>query len=146
MRKLVVILALVFVSCSMVGVSFAEERDIDTKWQLYNAESKNPWLAVGAAWLMPTLGHAYAGDWGRGLPFFGAEVLGLALMMSSVDTDSVNSGTASAGVAILMVARIWEYIDAYGTAEDSNRKLKEKYGLSLQLRNNSPVLAFNYNL
>ena len=36
-------------------------------WDTYNAESRNEWAAVGLELIFPTLGHAYAGDWKRGI-------------------------------------------------------------------------------
>ena len=139
------ILVLLFVIC-LAGMSLAQEMDTDTKWRLYNAESKNPWLAVVAAWLLPTMGHAYAGNWGRGLPFLGAEAAGLALMMSSISStgSSVNTSQYGLGLGVLLVARIWEYFDAYATAEEFNKELKTKYGLTFIIRDSLPALAFNY--
>lgn len=146
-KTLVVFLSTLFIVC-LVGVSLAQEMNIDTKWRIYNAESKNPWLAVGAAWLLPTMGHAYAGNWGRGLPFLGVEAASLALMMSSISStgSSVNTSQYGLGLGVFLVARVWEYFDAYTTAEEFNKELKTKYGLTFLIRDSLPALAFNYRL
>jgi len=146
MKKALVAIILVVLVVCLVGISFAQEMGTDTKWKLYNAESKNPWLAVGAAWFIPTAGHAYAGNWGRGLPFLGVEAASLALMMSSISSTGSTVNTSQYGLAlgVFMVARIWEYFDAYSTAEDANKELKKNYGLTFLIRDSSPSLAFNY--
>ena len=146
-KAMVVFLSILFVVC-LVGSSLAEEMNIDTKWRLYNAESKSPWLAVGAAWFVPTLGHAYAGDWIKGLPFLGAEAVGIALMISGASQPSGTGGmgtTSTIGFWTVIVARIWEYVDAYGTAENFNKTLKEKYNISFKLEEFSPELALKYS-
>lgn len=100
----------------------------------YNSESKNSWIAVGAAWLLPSLGHAYAGDWGRGFPFLFADVGCIALMASGFSTGPLGrpnySTTYIIGALGLIVARVWEYFDAYSTAEENNNKLKIRLGVS----------------
>jgi hypothetical protein len=144
-KKLMIgFLSVLLVLC-FVGINLAQEMNIDTKWRLYNAESKNPWLAVGMAWLLPTMGHAYAGNWGRSLPFLGAEIVGLALMTSSISSTgtSVNTSQYGLGLGIFLGARIWEYIDAYTTAEEFNNELKKKYGLTFLIRDGLPALALN---
>ena len=44
----------------------------------YQNEKKNPVIGMCFA-IIPTAGHAYAGDWNRGILFKGAEGLSLAL-------------------------------------------------------------------
>ena len=145
-EKVIIGLFLVVFSFCFVSASFSEEMSVDTKWRLYTSESKNPWIAVGAAWLVPTMGHAYAGNWGRGLPFLGVEAASLAVMVSSISStgSSVNASQYGLGLGVLLVARVWEYMDAYATAEDANKELKTKYGVGFMLRNDLPVLALNY--
>jgi len=137
--KLLIVLISIVVFTSIASAN--QEMNNDTKFKLYSAESKNPWLAVGAAWLVPTLGHAYAEDWERSLPFFGAEVASFVLMASGVNTNDTT--TAGLGLGIFVIARIWEYMDAYGTAEEFNINLKKKYGLTFIIREDLPTLAFN---
>jgi hypothetical protein len=145
MKKILLACLLILLTVSCAGKSFAQEPDTDTKWKLYNAESKNPWLAVGAAWFLPTAGHAYAGNWGRGLPFLGVEAASLALMMSSINNTGTSVNTSQYGLAVgaLLVARVWEYFDAYATAEDANKELKQKYGITFLIRDSAPGLALS---
>lgn len=67
-KTLVVFLSTLFIVC-LVGVSLAQEMNIDTKWRIYNAESKNPWLAVGAAWLLPDHGSCLCRKLGKRAAF-----------------------------------------------------------------------------
>ncbi|MFC1496744.1 hypothetical protein ACFL52_04945 [Candidatus Margulisiibacteriota bacterium] len=92
----------------------------------YQAESKNSAIAILGAWIFPSAGHAYAGDWNRGLPFLALNV-GLPYFMSV-------SGGSAVLTAGYTVSRIWEYVDAASTAQQTNNKLvdqlcKTKYGI-----------------
>ena len=71
-------------------------------------------MAVLGACIFPSVGHAYAGDWVRGIPFLVLNV-GLPFFMAGP--------TAGAITGTYVVSRLWEYVDAYSTAEDSNLKL-----------------------
>lgn len=131
---------LVLLICFLyIFIAFAAEDD-SSKISKYQETAKNEWTAVAGSWLLPTLGHAYAEDWLRGLPFLGAEIGGVVL----IATDTKGNGTNTAfGLITLLVARIWEYFDAYDTACDFNDNLKRKYGLTLQVTDDVPVLAVN---
>ena len=56
MKYLVVLISLCLF-LGIVGSALGQEMDAFSR---YEAEKKNPVLAVGAAWLVPSLGHAYA--------------------------------------------------------------------------------------
>jgi len=120
---------------------------------------KSPWGAVVGAWFVPTLGHAYAGNWGRGAPFLVGEVVAVTLIVNGAnDTywtwggeELTDAGATKvlAGAGLLIVTRVWEYIDAYHTAEDYNRRLEKRYlerrlGLSLRADDKTPRFAFTY--
>jgi len=110
----------------------------------YQAQKKNPWIGVGAAWLIPTLGHAYAGNWKRGAKFLLID-LGCIVLMGAgakqyVETGS--SGLYTIGYLGLIASRIWEFVDAYKAVEDYNKRLAEKYGIKFSLnfmQNNLPM-------
>jgi len=76
-------------------------------------------------------------------PFLGAYIGGYYYMSSRLSAGDTSS--ASFGALVLTISRIWEYVDAYNTAEEFNVKLKKSYGLSIQLRNDLPVLACTYS-
>jgi hypothetical protein len=130
---------------SLSSLSFAENNDLKSL-QLYQQNEKSPLGAVAISWLVPSAGHAYAGDWNRGLKFLGLEV-GEILVMSYAYADNQTeyvydggytyyeeTGTENdwiGGVAALafLGTRVWEYFDAYDTAQDHNRQLKQSLGL-----------------
>lgn len=118
----------------------------DARWLRYNDEKKEPWAAVGLAWLFPTVGHGYAGDWGRGFPFLLGEAASIGIMISGVQqkketTDLGGYGSYTTtkteltsayyvGLGLFMVLRIWEYFDAYATAEQYNKELRQELKIS----------------
>lgn len=119
----------------------------DARWLRYEEEKKEPWIAVGAAWFIPSVGHAYAGDWGRGFPFLLADIacIGLAatgIQQKSTTTDlgppygsyttktTEYTSTYYAGLGLLVLARIWEYFDVYALAEQHNKNLQQELMLS----------------
>jgi hypothetical protein len=112
----------------------------------YEDAKKNQFLGVVLSYFLPTAGHFYADDWGRGLPFLLAEVGGAVLMVQSVKDECVYSYSYysyydcyetrdeekyNLGLTILLVAKIWEMFDANDAVKDYNRKLKR--GLNLQV-------------
>ena len=112
-------------SLCMVPV-LAEESKTDAIL-MYQAEKKTPWVAVAAAWFVPTLGHAYARDWWpRGAKFLAFYVGSVALI--------VNEETEAIGVLTLIGCRVWEYVDAYKATKDFNSSLARRYGIQLSFR------------
>lgn len=76
---------------------------------------KSPLVAVGLAWVVPSAGHAYAGDWVRGARFIGLEILALTVI-------GVDGSSGHDGLITFLGFRIWEFVDAYHTAKDYNRR------------------------
>lgn len=107
----------------------------------YEMNKKEPWGAVAGTFLLPSVGHAYAGNWGRGLKFLSGEILALVLM-ANASSDNVekyqysnghvyfigeegtdNDWLIGVGAIALISLRIWEHIDAYKTAKNYNSNL-----------------------
>ena len=145
-KKLLALLLVITLTGVWAGSAFgADELNNDTKWRLYTAESKNPWIAAGVAYAFTPylpLGHVYAGDWKRGLPFTASCWIGLEMLHRYGNYG--NGEIAVLGIFLYGGAWIWGSVDAYNTAEEHNSKLKKQYGLSLQLRNNLPVFTYTY--
>ena len=158
MKKYVVIglsLCMILGSLGLTQPAAAQEtQKSDTEAFLkYQVEMKSPWVGVGAAFLVPSLGHAYAGDWGRGIKFLLADAGSLAVMFigASQAVQSGSSALFTIGYLGLIVFRAWEYVDAYKTVEDYNEKLAKKYGIKFSLNlkqddngENSIRLALSY--
>ena len=66
------------------------------KIMMYNSYKKSPALGSFLAWTLPTSGHAYAGNWKRGLLFFGAEISLFTLSLIASDIAWEN-GTCPSG-------------------------------------------------
>jgi len=151
MKKLVLVLVLSLLCTPFFSVTSiaAESSDITLKRLEYEDKKKNPWGAVAFSWFIPSAGHAYAGDWGRGAKFLGLEVLEIALISYGMqettetrntyygkvtETEYKNEGIASLATLALVGTRLWEYFDAYDTAEDYNEKLKQRLDLMPSLK------------
>jgi len=148
-KKVVTLLLIGIMVLGLFGTAIAQETET-TKLLRYNSEKKEPWIAVLGAWFMPSLGHYYAGDWGRSLPKIGVQAAGLGLYIAGLSQTTTSSTTSSGtslalgGLIVLLGGRIWEYFDAYSTAEDYNRSLQKKYSLTLNIYNNQPALQVSY--
>jgi len=86
MKKLILIL--------MVGSLFAQnlppQSDIENmttseKMMLYDMNKKNPTLGTIFSLTIPSTGHAYAGNWTRGLKYFGGRVLSVGITIGLSD-------------------------------------------------------------
>lgn len=116
---------------------------------IYESSKKNPWIGAGLAYFLPTAGHFYANDWGRGLKFFLAEAIGVGIMLNAYtyeekcneyggyyysyqhcyEEETYDEDQYMTGATIYLIAKIWEIFDAYDAVEDHNTKLKQ--GLDL---------------
>ena len=129
---------LLIVLVIMFNVSVAQKIVPDTskmtnteKMLWYQNEKKSPARAIFYSWLLPTSGHAYAGDWNRGLIFKGSELAllfsGLILVGDSKWIEHQEKGAALIGVSAVIL--IWEYYDVAKTAKKYNVQLyKDIFG------------------
>ena len=102
----------------------------------YQSQRKNPWIGVGAALIVPSLGHAYAQDWfPRGLTF-------LLLELGSLILASQNS-TSIPGLLAFVSLKAWECQDGYRAVLDYNKKLAEKYQVQLSVHQNKARVALS---
>lgn len=117
---------------STASVSFGQETEAEALLR-YEATKKEPFFGLAAAFLIPTLGHAYAEDWWpRGAKFLAFYVGSIALM--------TGEKTAPIGVLALIGCRIWEYADAYWAVKDYNRELARRLGVEFSLYRGKPYL------
>lgn len=150
--SLVLILITIFTFVFSTITLANNEENISLKIFQYEEKKKSSWGAVGIAWLLPSAGHAYSGDWNRGLKFLAVEGLEVAIMLYAFSAEqgeyystkngggynyeTRNPALGSMALIALVGTRIWEYIDAYDTAEDYNQELRNSMGLS-------PKFSFN---
>ncbi|MCD4812904.1 hypothetical protein K8S19_04355 [bacterium] len=98
--------------------------------RLYSANRKEPMLAMSCAALLPSSGHAYAGDWGRGFFFMVPEILCLVVAFAPIEGIDPTLKSLSLFPAFLIVKGI-EMYDAAMTTEDSNEQLRKKLKMDL---------------
>lgn len=105
----------------LLTAPLAAQTTDDANWEAYNDQKRNAWLATGIEALVPTVGHAYAGNWKRGLLPAAVGIGGYAVAFSVLDscegecTDSQNSQIGLAAL-VGIGGNIWGLISAYDTA------------------------------
>lgn len=119
--------AVCFIIAFFISINSFAQSSTDA-WTKYNAEKKSELTAGVLEWLIPVVGHAYAGDAERGLLPAGVSVGGLVLIFAS----GGESGLITAGLLGYLVGRIWGIVSAVQTGEDFNNNLKSKLNLSLK--------------
>lgn len=94
-----------------------------------------------ASFLIPGLGQGIAGEWGRGVAFFGAHVgMTSAGLLLAEETDGISALVA---LGLVLINDIWSIVDASKVAKIKNmytqdvRKLQAGLGVSV-----APSLAF----
>jgi hypothetical protein len=105
------------------------------KQMLYETQKKNPGTAVVFSCLLTSAGHAYAGNWGRGLLFTAARV-GCAVFAVTAGieekeyndygyyyTETEITSAYYIGMSGALIFAIWEMFDAHKEVERYNRKL-----------------------
>lgn len=72
------------------------------------AGQKSALVAASLEYLVPTLGHAYAGDWRKGLPPLLVSVAGIAIAIESSDCnlDQGECGVFLAGLGTILGGRV----------------------------------------
>lgn len=134
--KLSCVLILVFV----VGVPTVGAQTNEAAVR-YAEQKKEPWAAVGLEWLVPVVGHAYAGDAKRGLLPAAVSVGGIVVAVAgpkSCETETsagvvweyceAGSG-AIIGALVFVGGRIWGMVSASRTANEFNRDLRDRLGI-----------------
>lgn len=136
------VLLVMVLLCSFCLSTYVQADDLGL-FIRYQEEKKNPWVGVAAAWLVPSLGHAYAGNWERGAMFLAAELIeiGFVLWALSDNTEEYipyygyqEYGTENDAIGVIagiafFGTRIWEYIDAYQEVEKYNARLLERISI-----------------
>ena len=103
------------------------------------------------SFILPSAGHLYSGDWGRGAGFLAGEIILLYLFneeyQKAIDSDDPDAALSDKGKWFalgFLGMKTWEMIDAFKAAEDYNMRLKQKYGIAMDLNVNGATLAAFY--
>jgi hypothetical protein len=112
---------------------------------VYQQHEKHPLASFGLACVLPSAGHFYAGDWGRGLLFFAGEILAAVasgLVISQMNSDSRNLPAAYA-VAVVPWGgvKIFEMMDAVNLTHAYNHTLKQN--LRIQMHSSATEIGLN---
>ncbi len=99
-------------------------------WVKYEAEKKSEFGAGALEFLIPVVGHAYAGDAGRGVVPAIVSVGGIVVLVAGA--SDLDATIATLGYLAYLGGRIWGIVSAVNTAEDYNANLKSKLNLSFQ--------------
>ena len=127
MKKYFSFLFFVLLFCFSVNL-FAQQSGSSDAWVKYNAEKKSEFAAGGLEFLIPIVGHAYAGDAGRGVIPAVVSVGGIVVLVAGA--SDLNATVATLGYLAYLGGRIWGIVSAVNTAEDYNSNLKNKLNLS----------------
>lgn len=106
----------------------------------------SPLVGGLCSFLVPGLGQAINGDFGRGLAFFGGTVAGYAAIGAGVvlmDNEDWETGSAisTVGSAIILGTAIWAIIDGVQHAKIKNMYLRDVAGLSSVEVDINPYIA-----
>tara|TARA_Y100001960_G_scaffold116036_1_gene124302 strand:+ start:133 stop:612 length:480 start_codon:yes stop_codon:yes gene_type:complete len=132
MRYLLIILSLLSFSFSQLLPSDEDIAKMSyfEKQMLYDRNDKNPILAVGLNFVIPTLGHAYIDDWKTGLIINGAQ---FCLLVLAFNTDPYYVGPDAANDSISIISYlgvaalyIYQFLDVYIKSENYNMQLHNK--------------------
>ncbi|MFB0516252.1 MAG: DUF2380 domain-containing protein [Candidatus Neomarinimicrobiota bacterium] len=132
---------------------------------LYDSQKKNPTMASCLSCLIPSLGHAYIGDWTRGLIFGGAR-FALAFIASDLGMKEVEkidewgdtyidyeyNAFYSVGMIGYIGLSIWEMIDVSKKTKEYNENLYKRLfsgqanlGLNMVPTKDGTILTLSYS-
>lgn len=133
------------------------------KQMLYETQKKNPGTAVVFSCLLSSAGHAYAGNWGRGLLFTAARI-GCVVLATTAGieekeysdygyyyTETELTSAYYIGMSGALIFAIWEMFDAHNEVGRYNRKLYNRihsnqpsFGLNIVPAKKGAKLALSY--
>jgi len=131
----------------LAGQTHAQRRSPEER---YEDLKKTPWLAASLEWIVPFVGHDYAGDKNAGLPSVLLMAGGIALIAGSAyadcyadprgiafprltepdpDCEDRAELEADLGGVIVLASRIWASVSAWRLANRTNAYYRKRLGL-----------------
>ena len=108
----------------------------------YEDMKKSPFLAATLEWIIPTVGHDYAGDQEEGLPMLGLGTAGVGVFLlvaaigfTGTCRDDWGLGCEAlriagmAGAATFVASRVWASISAWKLANRTNAFYRRRLNL-----------------
>jgi hypothetical protein len=137
------------------------------KMMYYERDKKNSGTAVLLSLVITSAGHAYAGNWGRGLSFTAGRIAGAVLAITAgIQTNTQSTYVGSGryytsetveitswyyiGIASTLVFSIWEAIDASAEVDRYNASMynrimgKKPFSLNVVPTKNGPQVQLSY--
>lgn len=93
---------------------------------VYMSNCKDPYLAMSCGMLLPSAGHAYAGDWPRGAFFLFTEALLIGAMFIPTDDPDTAAIRDWVGLGGMVLVKGIEIYDAVMTVDLYNRQLRQE--------------------
>ena len=132
--RMIRLLSILLVGAALCpAASLAQDVEADS----LRPSAKSPLVAAGIEYLVPTLGHAYAGDWSRGLPPAALIVAGVVLGVTS-DCDESSCAGFIAGLGMALAGKVWGIFSAADTAQARNAATR--VGLAFDPATRRPAL------
>jgi hypothetical protein len=131
---------LLYAVLALLAAPLAAQTPADTLPAGRSPPARSPLLAGAAEYVVPTLGHAYAGDWERGLAPAGVTVLGAAVVVAGFGDclDETGCDLFLAGIATFAAGKLWGIWSAVDAARDRNRALPAGPRPALSVRSGAP--------
>ena len=140
MKKTLIIVILIMFNVSVAQIIVPDTSKMgDTEKLLwYQNQKKSVGLGLFYSWLLPSAGHAYAGDWYSGLKYPAYQCASIAAGILYFNTGGVGKDEyrddKSARTLLIVLSlnigiRIKEFLDVSKAVNDYNKKLYNKlYG------------------
>ena len=135
-KTLLIVLLIMFnVSVGQIIVPDTSKMTNTDKMLWYQNEKKSPARAFFYSWLIPTSGHAYAGDWKRGLKYPAYQCASITAGILYFNKGKIGTGSyrSSKSERTLWVVlplcigiRVSEFLDVSKAVNDYNQHLYAK--------------------
>lgn len=151
--KLVILSALFTFTITASSAVAQRTNDNENASVSSDTQMKIPIVAMALEAVLPTIGHAYAGDWNKGLlpniVRVGGAITTIVGSVSCIDDifeeEDSGCGMLLLGVLAFTGGGIWAIISANNVAREFNARLRESLGISLGVDARPMGLALTVN-
>ena len=120
----------------------------------YERFSRSNVTAILFSLCVPSSGHAYAGNWARGLPFAAARLgsmTGMLVSQDQRDRDNNSNPVLIVSSLAYLTFTVWEAIDASAQVDEYNEELRNArhsppYGVALLPADGGVVIQFVWHI
>ncbi len=132
----------------------SKQASLEDLYYIYLSNQKDKYAAMSWSLVCPSLGHAYAGDWGRGVPFLAGKVAAVTTVVVAYtqipfsqipNKNVVMNGWLAVGGAIFLTMSIWEPYDVVQTVEEYNRELRKALHIAFEPQEGGAKINFKFS-